>query len=202
MIDVGELLFGDLELVQHRVVLVVADEHVDVTVERRGEQHRLTGGVALVEQLAHLRQEPHVGHAVGFVEHDEVHVVEADEPLVDQVGETAGACHGDVDAAVERTSIARDRHTAEERLHARAVAPGELAQLAGNLRRELTGRDEHQSAGAPALGSVAVHDERDAERQGLARTGRRLAGDVTSGEGVGEGQGLDRKGGGDAAVGQ
>ena len=56
------------DLVQHGVVHVAAHEHVDLAVERGREQQRL----AVVGDLAHdpfdLRQESHVGHAVGFVD--------------------------------------------------------------------------------------------------------------------------------------
>ena len=74
--DVAPLLDRD-GLVVGRVGLVVPDEHVDVAVERGREQHRLARLVGHVEQAPHLGEEPHVGHAVGFVDDDDVDVVEA-----------------------------------------------------------------------------------------------------------------------------
>ena len=64
-------------LVVGRVRLVVADEHVDVAVERGREEHRLALLVGEVEEAADLGQEPHVGHAVGLVDDDDADVVEA-----------------------------------------------------------------------------------------------------------------------------
>ena len=200
--DVGELLFGDLELVQDGVVLVVADEHVDVAVERGGEEHGLAVVTALVEQLADLRQEAHVGHAVGLVEHDHVDVVEADQALVDQVGQSAGTRDGDVDAPLERLDVAGDGDAAEERRDPRALPSGELAELVGDLGGELTGRYEDQPTGSATFGGGAADDEGDAEGQGLAGPGRGLARYVAAGERVGQGQGLDGEGGVDAALGQ
>src|SRR3712207_7139167 len=51
----------------YRASLVVLDQHVDVAVERRGEQQRLALGVRLVEEALHLGEEAHVGHAVSLV---------------------------------------------------------------------------------------------------------------------------------------
>ena len=54
------------------------------------------------------------------------------------------------------------------------------------------------------LGSASIDDlqQRQAEGERLARAGLGLAADVAAGDGVGDGQGLDRKGSVDAAVGQ
>ena len=70
---------------RHRVVHVAAHQHVDLAVERRGEQERL----AVVRDLAHdpldLRQESHVGHAVGLVDHEDADLVEVELAPLEQV---------------------------------------------------------------------------------------------------------------------
>ena len=81
-------------------------EHVDVAVERGREQQRLAvdSGV-MVEQAPDLGQEAHVGHAVGFVDHDDLDLVEVDVAAGSmQVGEATGAGDEDVDAAAQRCS--------------------------------------------------------------------------------------------------
>ena len=100
------LLLHRLGLVVGRVRLVVPDQHVDVAVERGGEEHRLALLVGHVEEAADLGQEPHVGHAVGLVDHDEVDVVEAQRAAVEQVLEAAGGGHHDLDALAERLASA------------------------------------------------------------------------------------------------
>ena len=64
------LLVG--HLVAAGLVLVAADDAVDVTVERGREQQRLALGRGQVEQALDRGQEAHVGHAVGLVEDDDV----------------------------------------------------------------------------------------------------------------------------------
>ena len=48
-------------------------DHVDVAVERRREQQGLLARVEPAQDPFDLRQEPHVGHAVGFVDDDCFH---------------------------------------------------------------------------------------------------------------------------------
>ena len=75
---------------------------------------------------------------------------------------------------------------------------GQLHDDAEHLVGELTGGDEDQPAGAAGLRAPDPLEERQAERQGLARAGLGLAADVAAGEAVGDGQGLDGKGSVDA----
>ena len=91
----------------------------------------------------------------------------------------------------------------------------ERLQHVVDLDGELAGRQEHEAArtcrvaravddravGAGELVGQAL-EHRQAEGERLARPGLRLAADVASGEGVGDGQRLDREGGRDALVGE
>ena len=84
-LDVPERVRGSVEvgfdladLMPDRVVLVLTGERTDVAVERGREEDRLAVVRDEVEQLADLGQEAHVGHAVGFVDHDDLDAVELD----------------------------------------------------------------------------------------------------------------------------
>ena len=173
------------------LLLVVADEHVDVAVERGREQQRLAIVGREVEDLADLGQEAHVGHAVGLVDHDELDGVELDVAAVEQVHQAAGAGHGDVDAAAQRVELLAEAVAAVERLDEAAAGAGQQGQLVADLRGQLTGRHEHEALGAAGLGLADAGDHRDAEGDGLARPGGGLAAEVAAGEGVGQGHGLD-----------
>ena len=77
------------DLVHHRVVHVAAHQHVDLAVERGREQQRLT----VVRDLAHdpfdLRQEAHVGHAVGLVDDEDADLVEVELAPLEEVDQSA-----------------------------------------------------------------------------------------------------------------
>ncbi len=200
--QVGQLLLGELELVADRIVLVPPHQHVDVAVERGREEDGLTIGAAHVEELADLREETHVGHAVGLVEHHHVDVVETDQTLLDEVGQAPGAGHCDVDAPVEHPVVGADVGPSEEGSDAGPLASGDLLELLCHLGRELTGGHEHEPTRSARLRAGAVDDEGDAECQRLAGPGGGTAGDVAAGERVGHRQSLDGEGFVDAALGE
>jgi hypothetical protein len=104
---------GDLAVVvtdNHvaRIVLVLAYECCDVAVERRREQQHLALRRGHVEQFPHGRQEPHVGHAVGFVDDDDVDFRKIEDALLDEVEEPARAADEHVDTAIQLASLRRD----------------------------------------------------------------------------------------------
>ena len=79
-------------------------------------------------------------------------------------------------------------------------APAQGLQLLLHLRGELTGRHEHEALGTARGGLLDAGEQREAEGDGLAGAGGRLAADVAAGEAVGERGGLDGEGFGDAEL--
>ena len=57
-------------LVADRVVHLVANQPVNIAVERGREEHGLMRASQMAQQPFHLRHETHVRHSVGLVEHD------------------------------------------------------------------------------------------------------------------------------------
>ena len=127
-----------------RVALVVADDRLHLTPDGGREEEDLAVRRGLVQQAAHRREEPHVGHAVSLVEHDRRHVVEADVPPLDQVLEAPGAGHHDVDALVQRPHLVAVTGAAEDGHDPLAIVPHELADDLVHLRGQLTRWHEDQ----------------------------------------------------------
>ena len=121
--------------------------------------------------------------------------------LVDQVGQAARARHGDVDALAQGPQLVAEADTAVEGLD-RLVRMRELAQLVADLRGELTGGGEHQGSWVVRPGPLHPLHQRDAEREGLAGTGRGAATDVAPLHGRRDRGGLDRERRSDAAGGE
>ncbi len=119
--DEAAVGLGRRDVVHRGVVLVALHEHVDVAVERGREQERLALLGGLVEDALDLGQEAHVGHAVGFVDDDEVDAVEAEVAPVHQVGQATGAGDGDVDAAAQGLQLAVEADAAVEGVDATAA---------------------------------------------------------------------------------
>ena len=188
------------------VGLVVADQLVDVAVERRREQQGLAAVRGQVEQAADRGEEPHVGHAVGLVEHDDLGAVEDDVPGGHEVLQAAGAGHDDARALGQHLALGAVADTAVERGHGTVAAlVDEGGQLALDLGGQLAGRDEDQRPGAAGprrTGGRGTGGDDEPEDERLAGPGGRLAGHVAPGEGVGQRGGLDGERFVDAAAGQ
>ncbi len=87
--DVALLFFGRFDVDPNRVVLIAADDRLDLTADRGREEDDLALGRGLVQEAANGGEEAHVGHAVRLVEHDGGDVVEHDVAALDEVLEAS-----------------------------------------------------------------------------------------------------------------
>jgi hypothetical protein len=188
---------GRGHLVPDRVAEVAADDGVDLAVEGGGEQRPLRVPRHLVEQPDQRGQEAEVGHVVGLVDHRPDDGAQRAGALADQVLQPAGGGHDQVHAAVEGLDLPGDGDPAVDRGDPQPERGRERAQLQLDLAGQLPGRHEHQAPGqrgAPAAGRRRdPAQERQAERERLARAGLAAPEHVAAGEGVGDGPRLDRE---------
>ena len=91
---------GELGREARRARRVGLRELADLTVERRGEEHRLADPRHAADELVHLRLETHVQHAVGLVEHEDADPVERQHAALREILEPAG--RGDDDVRLAR----------------------------------------------------------------------------------------------------
>jgi hypothetical protein len=178
--------------------LVVVDQCGDGPTEGRREQRRLAALRRLAEESPDGGQEADVGHPVGLVDHDELDGVEHEVAALDQVLEPAGAADHQVDAAPQSLALRADGDATEDRGNGRSVAPGERDEHVDDLGGELACRRQDERCGPAGLAHAAALEQRESEGERLARSGRCLGGDVTAGEGLGDGGLLDRRGVGQA----
>src|SRR3569623_2105600 len=173
-----------------------------------GEVLRLARHRRRVEQrLVALRQhrddaldvvdEAHVEHAIRFVEHEHLELLEIDEALVREVEQAARRGDEDVDAALELLLLRMLADAAEDhgrpQRQVRAVGREALADLGGALAR----RREHAAADvAVALAGRDVREalqDRQRERRRLSGTGLGKPEQVAPREDVGDSARLDRR---------
>jgi hypothetical protein len=197
--------FRDLHLA--RLVHELQRQLLDLRFERRREQQRLPRLRQAAKDALHRRQEAHVEHAIGFVEHQHFDRVELGGAALHVVEQSAGARDQHVYAATQLFDL---------RLHAGATVDGGDvqaqvlaigAQAFGDLHGKLARRREDQRArlaravaGGRAFGQAL--QQRQAERGGLAGAGLGAAEHVVAGENERNGLGLDRRRRGVAVFGQ
>ena len=130
---------------------------------------------AVLEERGDHRQEAHVGHPVGLVEHDDLDLVEAGSAAVDEVGEPTRRGDDDVDAALQVVHLLADRQTAGDEQELDPDAARDRLERVDDLHGELAGRDEHEAERAVRRDRAASEprQHRQAERERLAGAGLR-----------------------------
>mmetsp|Transcript_11586 Transcript_11586/g.31160 ORF Transcript_11586/g.31160 Transcript_11586/m.31160 type:complete len:401 (+) Transcript_11586:187-1389(+) len=114
----------------------------------RGTPHeRLPVGPALAGDLAHLRLETHVQHAVGLIQGQILHVGHADNSARDKVRQPARCCDDDVGTVGELSELRLRVRTSIEASDANLRTEAEAAALLRDLLAQLTRGREHHAGG-------------------------------------------------------
>ena len=175
------------------------------------EEHRVPVGAGAGQDLLHVGKEAQVQHLVGLVQDDGGDVSQVQHAALHEVDETAGRAHDDLGSPLEVLDLGLVGAPAVDLDDAHGALGGSRGQLLGDLLGQLTGGQDDQGLGAagggilvPALlpGAQGVHEQGDAEAQGLAGAGLGLTDDVLPLQGHRQGEGLDGEGVGDALGGQ
>ena len=147
------------------------------------EQHRLALVGKHAEDALDVGQEAQVEHLVGLVEHQPADLRQHQVSLLGEVEQTARGADHQVDAALQRRDLALVGAPAVDREDARAEVGARGLDVLGDLDAQLAGGDDHQDARRAVLGGAAeALQQRDAEAEGLAGAGARLADEVVAGE--------------------
>ncbi len=166
------------------------------------EEQRVALGRQLGDDALDVREETHVQHAVGLVEHEDFDRVQAGQALLHQVEQPPRRRHQDVEAAVQRLHLRELADAAEDD----GVGEAQVAAVGGgavvDLRRQFAGRRQDQDARPlgrrRALVQGQVLQDGQDEGRGLAGAGLGAAEQVAAVEQVGDG--LDLDGGGDSVA--
>ena len=153
---------------------------------RCGEQQRLARFRQGRHDSAHVADEAHVEQSVGFVEHQQRHLVEPRETLTDEIEQAPRRCDQYVDAAAQRAGLRILADAAEDRRDAQVEMLAIRFEVFADLNREFTRRRENQCANGIGTRRRAGLREslqhRHGKRGGLAGAGLRDAEQVLAGE--------------------
>jgi hypothetical protein len=114
MADPTKLLPG--HFVAHWLALVPPNEYVDLTVECRREEQRLAVRRRSVEDPAYCREEPHISHTIGLINHGNVDIRQVKFPGAHEVLQPTRARHRYVDAPAQSAELAPEPQAAVERV--------------------------------------------------------------------------------------
>ena len=194
--------FGDGVARRHRDLARVAQELrgelLDVVRERGREHQRLALFRQVVQHPLQRRQEAHVEHAVGFVQHQGVDRRQVRGALAEVVEQAARRRDQHVEAAAQRIDLRLHADAAEDGGRAQGRVRAVVLEAVEDLRREFARRRQHQHArGATGRARRAFRKELGQDRQreaaGLAGAGLRRGHEVVAGEDERDGLLLDRR---------
>lgn len=153
--DVDDLLdvvvggeFHGTNVALNHVLQEVRGKALNLLRPRCTEHERLTVRTNLADDLADLRLETHVEHAVGLVENEVSDAAEVRLLRLEHVDETAGRGDDDLHAALEVADLRALRCAAVDGSVANARVGAELGAFLLDLDGELTCRCEDEGDGA------------------------------------------------------
>ncbi len=131
---------------QHRVVQEGVGERANVCGQGGRKQQVLAPLGEERHDAAHVRDEPHIEHAVGFVEHKSLDLLQVHRLLLDVVEQPAGSRHQELDALAQRRGLRLHVDPPEHHGAAQAdvltIGPDALL----HLRRKLPRRGKNERA--------------------------------------------------------
>ncbi len=195
----------------HRVTHVGFDQMLHRGFDGGGEQQRLPRSGHGVYHAGDRGQEPHVEHAVGFIEHEHADAGEIDQFAAEEIVEAAGRSDHDFGALADGFQLRIFAQAADHGGGADAGSIGKLGEGFMDLQREFArGAKDYDARAARAglrgvgLGAVAQQqfDHGQHKGQRLAGSGLRGGDQVASGEGRFDGKCLNRRRFGEAISGE
>ena len=147
----------------------------------------------MLEHAADVRQEPHVEHAIGLVQHEVFDAVEPGVRRLEVIEQPARRGDDHVHAAAEGMLLRTHAHAAVHRGAGQRRMHGQRVEVLEDLRRELARRRQHERARRAArLADQPVQDGQQKGR-GLAAAGLRAGEHVAPGHRRRNRLGLNRR---------
>jgi hypothetical protein len=159
-------------------------QRFDLLRDRRRKEQRLTLRRKFLHDLSNRRKKSDVEHAVRFIEHGDLEIVEANVSLIHEVDEATRRGDDDLRALSQRMDLWLLADASVNYGDAQMQMARILPRVLFDLQGELTRRREHETSnGAPARGRAVRRqalENREHERSGLSRSRLRDADDVAS----------------------
>ena len=160
------------DLDDDRLAQILPRQRFDFGRHRRAEEQRLPVARDLRDDAVDLRREAHVEHAVRFVEHQHLEIVEDDVLPLEMVDQSTRRRDDDVDAGAQLLLLRLDRHAAVDRGGVELGVPRVLLHALLDLDAELARRREDERSRAARTVEQSIDDGKS-ERGGLAGSGLR-----------------------------
>ena len=197
----GRVLTGDFDL--DRVAQEAVGEALDFRRHGGRKEQRLAPRRQQPADALDIGDEPHVEHAVGFIDHEDIDAGEQDPATLELIEHAAGRGDQHVGATIEHLVLVLEADAADQQSHAELVVLAVFLKILVHLRREFARRFEDQRARHAGTGPAAFEQREHGKGEGGGLAGARLgdAEHVATCECVGNSLFLDGRGLGVAGCG-
>ncbi len=168
-----------LEVDRRGLLQHLAAERGDRLRHGRAEEEGLACRRQMLQHLPDLRQEAHVEHAVGLVEHEVLEMRELRVAEAEVIEQTPRRCDDEVGSASKRVLLRPHRRATVDRRAGDRRVHGEVLEVVQNLRRQLARRRQDERARDAARLVDQVMRDRQEERAGLAASGHGAGEEIT-----------------------
>ena len=127
------------------------DERFDLRRHGGGEQRGVARARTFFHDAAHVGQETHVEHPVGFVEHEKFHLVQLQRALLQMIEQPSGRGDDDVRAGAQFIVLLAVTDAAEDDGGFQIGEAGEIVKRGFHLRGEFARRFENEHARADGI---------------------------------------------------
>ena len=186
------------DLNRQRIVQQALGERPDIVGIGRGEQQILALGRQQLDDAPDVRNEAHVEHSIGLIEHQNLHLGQIHCALLGEIEQAARSRHQNIAAAAQRADLRIDVHAAEYLDDAKLEILAVVARAFRDLCGELAGGGEHERTrrGVAPSGGIGHEPLQNGQYKtcGFAGAGLRAGEHVATGENRGNGLHLDGRG--------
>ena len=179
-----------------RVLKEAVGQPLDLGRHGGGEEQRLAQLRQVADDALDVGDEAHVEHAIGFVDHQHLDVVQQHLAALEMVEQAARRGDQHVDALLERALLVVEAHAADQQRHAELVVLAVDVEVLGHLGGQFTRRLQDQRARHAHLATAFGQDVDHREDEGGGLAGARLGAseDIAAHQDDGDGLFLDRGG--------
>ena len=201
------MLGGGIHLVNLGILEEALDHGIHSMIQGGREEHALTARTHLGQNPLDSGQEAHVSHLIGLVQHSDLHVLQTEPVLAEQILQASRAGHHNLGPSPKGINLRTLTDPAVNSASPHAVGLSQGVENLVDLIGQLAGGSQNKTARAgqtacPGGASAAMVDppslvgsqsghQRNAEGQGLAGTGPSPTQDVAASQSIRQGVPLD-----------
>ena len=137
-----------------------SDQCLDRRRYGRRKEGTLTILATLEDNAADIGEEPHVEHAIGFVEDEKLHSIQTHGPFTEMVEQSSRGCDDDIHAALEVVALLAVADATVNQTDSQVGEFGEFLEILVSVNGQFAGGFENQTPWARGMRTQLAQDRK------------------------------------------